>query len=317
MMIVTSWLTLNVFILFHFLQKRLVNPSGANSYGQPPYPPPAHWGQQVQPPMQQQQPQYDYAHSGSYHTPPMPSTYYSSYPTQVAGWDQNQSTISQPPQQSTGYGYYGQQAQLASTPQNPDYNYDQTLPSHSYDQSYSQQSSNYGQHISSQAYGPPPVQSNPNGTTFSQTTQQSPAHPPTYSQPMANPQAGYWAYPSSTNQPPASTYYDQTGYYQTGYGGEQQGQVPPPAVQPGYPGGSQPGYGEGGYPYQSAPEHAAPSYVQATHHPDHGESRLEQQPEEQANGVGHSSVPGDQSTDDGNPAAGSAPVEQETNTSQS
>lgn len=283
------------------LQKRLVSPSGANSYVQPSYPSHAHWGQQVQPPIQQQQPQYEYAQSGSYHTLPVPGSYYSSYPTQATGWDQsNQSTISQPPQQSTGYGYYGQQAQMGSTPQNPDYSYNQTLTSHSYDQSYSHQSSNYGQNISSQAYGPPPVPSNPNGTSFSQTTQQSPANPHTYTQPMANPQAGYWAYPSSISQPPAPTLYDQTGYYQTNYGGEQQVQVPP---------SSQPGYGEGGYPFQSASEHAPSSYVQVANHPAHGESQLEQQTQKQTNG--------DQSTADGNSVEGSDPVKQEPNTSQS
>ncbi|XP_015874237.3 uncharacterized protein LOC107411206 [Ziziphus jujuba] len=307
--------------------KRLVNASGGNSYVQPAYTPPANWGTQVQPPMQQQQPQYDYTQSGSYITPPASASYYSGYPTQVAGWDQaNQSTVSQPPQQSTGYGYYGQQdgyygqqAQLGSTPQNPDYSYNQTLPNYSYDQSYSHQSANYGHNIPSQAavldqpkqnhslgYGPPPVPSNLNGTSFSQTAQQSPgAHHHAHSQPMANPQAGYWTYPNSTNQPPSQAY-NQTGYFQPSYGGDQQAQVPP---------ASQSEYGEGGYPFQSAPEPAPASYVQETQHPDHEEPQLEQQSNRLDDTYPRAT--GDQKTSDGNLVEGSAPVVQETRSSPS
>ncbi|POO03055.1 Polyribonucleotide nucleotidyltransferase [Trema orientale] len=295
--------------------KRIVNPSGANNYMQPAYPPAGNWGA---PPMQQQS-QYGYTQPASYVQTPAPASYYGNYATSVPGWDQsNQSAISHQSQQSTGYGYYGPQTQVSSAPANPGYSYNQNLhASHGYDQSYSQQPSNYEQNISSQvpipdqpnpyvssAYGPPPVSSHP-GTSSSQTTQPSVTY---HSQQMGNPQSGYWSYPSNTGQPPVQPHYDQTSYYQTTYGGEQP-QVPSPA--------SHPGYGHAGYPH-SAP--APANYVQATNSPGQAVQQLEEQPQEQqaTNGFAHSSLNGAQRVADGNSDGdASAPVVQETVDAQS
>ncbi|EXB63559.1 Far upstream element-binding protein 2 [Morus notabilis] len=284
--------------------KRLVNPSGANSYMQPAYAGAANWGAPGQPPMQQQ-PQYGYTQPGSYGQPPPPASYYSNHPTSVAAWDpSHQATHSQQPQQSTGYDYYGQQTQVGLAPSNPSYSYNQTLPaSHSYGQSYSQQPSNYGQPISSQVpvpnqpnpyvsseYGAPPPSSNLDGTSSSQAMQPASAYPYAHSQTIDNSHAGYWAYSSSTSQPPAQPFYDQTGYYQTMYG-SQQAQVPSAVPHS--------GYGEDGYPSQSA---SAPTdYDQATN-PAQGGQQLEQQPQEQlaTNGIAHSSVNGAQRAAGGN-----------------
>ncbi|KAM6559115.1 hypothetical protein CsatA_028354 [Cannabis sativa] len=279
--------------------KRLVNPPGANNYMQPAYPAGGNWGA---PPVQQQ-PQYGYAQSGSYVQPPAPASYYSNYATSAPGWDQsNQST--QQPQQSSGYDYYGQQAQVGSAPSNPSYSYNQNPHgSHGYDQSYSQQPSNYDQNVSSQvpisdqpnpyvssAYGPPPVASNYDGTSSSQT-----AHPgPTY-----NPQTGYWSYPGNTSQQPV---YDQS-YYQA-YGGQLVSDA------------GHPGYGEAGYT-QLAPTQA--SYVQPTNSPGQGGQKLEQQSQEQlaTNGFAHSSIHGAQREGDGNSdGVGSAPTAQESTDAQ-
>lgn len=289
--------------------KRLVNPSGANSYTQPAYPGAGNWGAPRQPPMQHQ-PQYGYTQPGSYGQYPPPAPYYSNYPTSVAAWDQShQATITQQPQQSTGYDYYGQQTQAGSDPSNPSYSYNQTVPtSHSYDQSYSQQTPNYGQPTSSQvpvpnqpkpyvssAYGSPATSSNPDGTSSSQTTQPLPTYPYAHSQTVGDPQVGYWAYTSNTSQPPAQSLYDQTGYYQAMYGSQQ------PQVTSAAP---HHGYGEDGYP-QSAP--APADYYQATN-PAQGE----QQPQEQlaTNGSSHSSINGAQSGRSG--GDGSASAVQET-----
>ncbi|XP_062022574.1 uncharacterized protein LOC133738912 [Rosa rugosa] len=250
--------------------KRLLNASGANSYmQQPSYPPSGNWAPPGQPPIQQQQPHYGYTQPGGYGTPPAPPSYYGNYPAQVAGWDQSNQVPSQPPQDSSGYNYYGQQPPMGSAPPNPGYynqtsqgyaqqppNYDQGYaqqpPSYdqsyaqqppSYDQSYAQQPPNYGQNISSQApasdqqqyatsgYGPPAVSSSLDGSSSAQTTQPSSAYAPPYGQPTDNPQSGYWSHPSSTGQPHA-----QAGYYQPSYGGQQ------PAED-----ASAASYGQGGY----------------------------------------------------------------------
>ncbi|KAG8637621.1 far upstream element-binding protein 2 [Manihot esculenta] len=237
--------------------KRIINPSGANSYAQPVYTAAVNWVQPGQPTMQQQ-PQYGYAQPG---TQPTTSSYYGNY-TQQPAWDQsNPLTMSQTPQQMTGYGYYGQ-PQLGSAPLNPSYSYNQTP----YDHGYSQQTPSYGQNIPSQtptqeqqkpyvtsSYGSATVSSQPDGAVSSQSQVAAPAYPPTaYSQPVANPQT-YWTSSSYAGQPPQMGY-DQTGYSQTAYGGMQPGQVPPPPPQP--------VYGQGGYPLQ--PSAAAVNYVQDT-----------------------------------------------------
>ena len=259
------------------------------------YPPAGNWGA---PPIQQQA-QYGYAQPGSYIQPPASASYYGNYATSAPGWDQsNQSTISQQPQHSTLYNYYGQQTQVSSAPPNPSYSYNPNLhTSHDYDQSYSQQPSNYEQNISSQVpvsdqpnpyvssvYGPPPVLSNLEGTSSSQTTQPSQVYPLAHSQQMGNHQASYWSYPSNTGQPPVQPLYDQSSYYKTSYGG-QQPQIPSPV--------SQPGYGQGGYPQATS---SPADYVQATNSPGQGGQQLEQQSQEQlaTNGFAHSSVHGAQ-----------------------
>ena len=279
------------------------------------YPPPGNWAPAGQPLMQQQQPpEYGYIQPGTYQTP---SSYYGNYPAQVAGWDHtNQSTMSQPSQQSTGYDYYAQQGHVGSAPPNPSYGY-------GYDQGYSQQPPQYEQNISSQpqpieqqkpyvtsGYGPPAVSPQPNGTS-SQTTHPSSVYPPAYNQQMANPQAGYWAYPASTGQAPAQTGYDQAGFSQTGFEGQQAVQAPPLS--------SQPVYGQGGYP-QSAP--APVNYEHGTNPPAYyGQPQLQPQPQSQlpTNGFVQPSVSEAERNVDGNSDAdnGSAPDVQETVSSQS
>ncbi|KAM1790655.1 hypothetical protein ACFX12_034697 [Malus domestica] len=246
--------------------KRIVNPSGTNSYMQQSYPPPGSWAPPGQAPIQQQQPHYGYAQPGSYAPP---ASYYGNYPTQVAGWDHsNQVATSQPPQDSSGYNYYGQPPQLGSAPQNPNYNYNQTPPVaiHGYDQGYAQQPASYGgqapvsdyqQQYATTGYGPPAVPSSADATA-SQSTQPSAAYPVPYSQPTANPQAGYWTHPSSTGQA-------HPGYYQTGYGGQQGVEDPSAASQPA-------AYGHGEY-HQPEPSHYAP----AVNPPTNSESQQQQQ----------------------------------------
>lgn len=279
--------------------KRIVNPSGANSYMQPAYPPPS-WAPPVQPLMQQQQqqpPQYGYPYNTT-------SAYYGNYPTaQVAGWDHSNQSMSQPSQQSTGYGYYAQQGHVGSAPPNPSYSYGQTpqATNYGYDQGYSQQPPQYGQNLSSQplpieqqkqsGYGPPAVSPQPNGTP-SQTTHPSSTYPPAYSQPVADPQAGYWAYPSSTGQTPAQTGYDQSGYSQTGFEAQQGVQAPPLSTQP--------VYGQGGYP-QPAP--APVNYDHGTNPPAYyGQPQTQSQLP--TNGFVQPSVSGAERNVDGNSDAG-------------
>lgn len=226
----------------------------------------------------QQQPQYGYAQPGNQ---PTPSSYYGNY-TQQPVWDQsNPSTMSQTPQQMTGYGYYGQQSQMGTAP--PSYSYNQTpVASNTYDHSYGQQTPNYGQNIPSQtpsqemqkpyatsSYGSATVSSQSDGAISSQSSQVAPAYPPTaYSQPVMNPPT-YW---------PPQTGYDQTGYSQTAYGGLQPGQVPPPSTQP--------VYGQGGYPLQPSPSPV--NYAQGTHPHSYGQPPLETQSQSQPANNGHS-----------------------------
>ncbi|KAJ9135601.1 hypothetical protein P3X46_032767 [Hevea brasiliensis] len=267
--------------------KRIINPSGSNSYAQPVYPAAGSWVQPGQPSMQQQ-PQYGYAQQGNQ---PTSSSYYGNY-TQQQVWDQsNPSTMSQTPQQMTGYGYYGQQPQVGSAPLIPSYSYNQTPPvaSSTYDHSYSQQTASYGQNIPSQtlsqeqqkayatpSYGTATVSSQPDGAISSQSSQVAPAYPPSaYTQPVANPQT-YWTSSSFTGQQPPQPGYDQTGYSQTAYGGLQPGLVPPPSSL----------YGQGGYPLQPSP--AAANYVQGTHPHAYGQPQLETQPQSQPSNNGHS-----------------------------
>ncbi|XP_050230973.1 uncharacterized protein LOC126679989 [Mercurialis annua] len=200
--------------------KRILNPSGSGSYGQPVYPSTGNWAQAGQAPMQQQ-PQYGYAQPGNQ---PTPASYYGQYPQQPA-WDQSNPTMSQTPQQMAGYGYYGQQQpQIGSTPPNPNYGYGQTPPATdgAYEQSYNQQTPNYGQNMgtttqeqqrlyATSTYGSTAA-SQSDGTVSSQSTQAPPAYPPSaYSQPTADPHA-YWNSSNYASQAPHQTGYDQTGY---------------------------------------------------------------------------------------------------------
>ncbi|CAK7357237.1 unnamed protein product [Dovyalis caffra] len=221
--------------------KRIITPSGPNTYPQQVYPPASNWAQPGQPPMQQQ-PQYGYTQS---------APYYGNYSSQQQPWDQ--SATPQPPQEATGYGYYGQQPQMG-------YSYSQMpVGSNTYDQAYSHHQLSYGQNISSHAaaaaYGQTTLPSQPDGAISTQSTQPAPSYPPpSYSQSMTNPQT-YWTSSSFPGQPSAQTAYDQTGCSQTAYGGQQSSQVPPPS--------SQPVYGQGGYPLH--PTSAAANYSQGTH----------------------------------------------------
>uniref|UniRef100_A0A2P2IPZ1 Uncharacterized protein MANES_17G094800 n=1 Tax=Rhizophora mucronata TaxID=61149 RepID=A0A2P2IPZ1_RHIMU len=272
--------------------KRIINPTASSNYPQPGYPTMGNWGQPGQPTMEQQ-PQYAYTQPGNHPTPP---PYYSNYPTQQASWYQsNPSTISQTPQQTTGYGYYGQQPQVGSAALNPSYSYSQTLPvtSNSYDQGYSQQPSNYGHNVSNQfsTYGQPNVASQQYGTVSAQSTQPASAYAPlAYPQSSANPQP-YWSSSSITGQPSIQSGYNQTGYSQIAYGGSQQSPVPPSTTQS--------IYGQGGYSLQPAP--APANYVQGTHPVAYGQPQLEtQQPQSQPanNGLSQPLVYGSETIDE-------------------
>ncbi|KAM2791345.1 hypothetical protein PS2_003138 [Malus domestica] len=99
------------------------------------------------------------------------------------GWDQsNQVGTSQPPQDSSGYNYYGQ-------PQNPRFNYNQTpnVASHGYDRAYAQQPPSYGgqapvsdyqQQYATSGYGSPAVPSIRDATATQSSTGQP--HPGYY-----------------------------------------------------------------------------------------------------------------------------------------
>ncbi|KDP38243.1 hypothetical protein JCGZ_04886 [Jatropha curcas] len=249
--------------------KRIINQSGSSSYPLP-VNPPSNWAQPGQPVMQQQ-PHYGYAQPA---TQPMPSSYYGNY-AQQQSWDQsNPSTVSQMPQQMTGYGYYGQPPQMGSA---PSYNYNQKthVTSNTYDHSYSQQAPSYGSAA---------VSSQPDGAIPSQSTQAAPAYPPPYNQPVTNPQT-YW-----TQQPP-QTGYDQTGYSQIAYGGLQPVQFMPSSTQP--------VYGPGGYPLEPSP--ATANSVQGTHPLTYGQAQVETQPQSQQPNNGHSqSLAYGAETQDGN-----------------
>ncbi|RXH88144.1 hypothetical protein DVH24_042215 [Malus domestica] len=124
------------------------------------------------------------------------------YKTYLQGWDQsNQVGTSQPPQDSSGYNYYGQ-------PQNPRFNYNQTpnVASHGYDRAYAQEPPSYGgqapvsdyqQQYATSGYGSPAVPSIRDAT----------------------------ATQSSTGQP-------HPGYYQAGYVGQQGVEGPSAESQP-------------------------------------------------------------------------------------
>ncbi|KAF2305826.1 hypothetical protein GH714_008272 [Hevea brasiliensis] len=233
--------------------KRIINPSGSNSYAQPVYPAAGSWVQPGQPTMQQQ-PQYGYAQQGNQ---PTSSSYYGNYTQQQVWGQSNPSTMSQTPQQMTGYGYYGQQPQVGSAPLIPSYSYNQTPPvaSSTCDHSYSQQTASYGQNIPSQtlsqeqqkayatpSYGTATVSSQPDGAISSQSSQVAPAYPPSaYTQPVANPQT-YWTSSSFTGQQPPQPGYDQTaanyvqGTHPHAYG---QPQLETPQSQPSNNGHSQ------------------------------------------------------------------------------
>uniref|UniRef100_A0A5B7C385 Putative far upstream element-binding protein 1-like n=1 Tax=Davidia involucrata TaxID=16924 RepID=A0A5B7C385_DAVIN len=247
---------------------RLRNLSGTSSYVQPVYPPPGNWGPPGQPPMQQQ-PGYWYPQPGPCVAP---TPYCGGYPAQVPGSDQsNPSDVPPPPQQSSGYNYYGQQAQMGSAPPNfsYSYSYSQTLPvtSQSYDHSFSQQPPSFRQDVSSQAppldqqkpylppgYGPTTASFQPDGITPNQSTQQSFTYQLGYNQPMDTAQAGYGTAPTYMGPPPALPGHDQMGFTQSGYGGQQPIQVSPLASHPVY---------EQGYPPQPAfaPANCAPGTI--------------------------------------------------------
>ncbi|KAM1650461.1 hypothetical protein ACFXTH_003030 [Malus domestica] len=101
----------------------------------------------------------------------------------LSGWDQsNQVGTSQPPQDSSGYNYYGQ-------PQNPRFNYNQTpnVASHGYDRAYAQQPPSYGgqapvsdyqQQYATSGYGSPAVPSIRDATASQSSTGQP--HPGYY-----------------------------------------------------------------------------------------------------------------------------------------
>ncbi|KAM1233437.1 hypothetical protein ACFX2J_003142 [Malus domestica] len=101
----------------------------------------------------------------------------------LSGWDQsNQVGTSQPPQDSSGYNYYGQ-------PQNPRFNYNQTpnVASHGYDRAYAQQPPSYGgqapvsdyqQQYATSGYGSPAVPSIRDATATQSSTGQP--HPGYY-----------------------------------------------------------------------------------------------------------------------------------------
>ncbi|KAJ4963374.1 hypothetical protein NE237_023313 [Protea cynaroides] len=297
---------------------RVRNPSVSGGYAQPGYQPPGNW---VPPgPPQMQQPSYGYTQPGTYTTPP----YYGSYPPPPANWDQSSPSSVPPPQQATGYNYYGHPAQTGSTPPNVSYGYGQTPPasSHGYDQGYSQQPQTYGQDATTQAaeqdqqklyaapgYGPPITPPQLDGTTVPQpygaqsSTQPLPEYPVPYSQPAAASGYGSQSYPGPPTHQPG---YDQTGFTQSGYGAQQPApfQVPTQIQTP----TSRPPYGQAGYPSQPAPLQS--SYAQGTNPPVYGQS----QPPSATHGYSQPVAYGVERNGEGNtapPSYGSAPVVQE------
>ncbi|KAF5174930.1 Far upstream element-binding protein [Thalictrum thalictroides] len=262
---------------------RVRNLSTATTYSQQGYGPPGNWGQ---PSMQQ--PSYGYTQPGAYPTAPTP--YYSNYPPQPAAWDpSNPPAVQPPPQQNTGYNYYGQQtpAEGAAAQPNVSYPYGQaaTTINSNYDQGYSQQSQSYGQDATVQnpqhdqqqqyatpGYGVPAASAQMDGTVPIQSygTQTAPAYPVTYNHPQTVSPAGYG--PSQTYA--AQQAYDQTGYTQSGYGGQKPPQYQPPVQNP-LP-TSQAVYGQGGYPSQPAPVHS--TYVQGATPPVYRQAQAQAQP---------------------------------------
>ncbi|KAF2305846.1 hypothetical protein GH714_008354 [Hevea brasiliensis] len=266
--------------------KRIINPSGSNSYAQPVYPAAGSWVQPGQPTMQQQ-PQYGYAQQGNQ---PTSSSYYGNY-TQQQVWDQsNPSTMSQTPQQMTG---------MVTMDNN--LKWDQLLlflaiatirhlllpaalmiiatvsRQQAMDKTFLVRLiTRTAESICNSKLWVSYCVISTRWCNFSQSSQVAPAYPPSaYTQPVANPQT-YWTSSSFTGQQPPQPGYDQTGYSQTAYGGLQPGLVPPQSSL----------YGQGGYPLQPSP--AAANYVQGTHPHAYGQPQLETQLQSQPSNNGHS-----------------------------
>eukprot|EP00268_Persea_americana_P019205 TRINITY_DN19830_c1_g1_i1.p1 TRINITY_DN19830_c1_g1~~TRINITY_DN19830_c1_g1_i1.p1 ORF type:complete len:585 (+),score=138.01 TRINITY_DN19830_c1_g1_i1:154-1908(+) len=272
-------------------ENRPRNPSV--NYMQQGYPPSGNWADTNS----VQQAGYGYTQQGP--TPP----YYSGYPPQPAGWDQQLPSASAqpPPPQSAGYNYYVQQGQTGPAPANANYGYAQALPAtgYSYDQGYSQQQQPHGydgttqgeqdphNQYASLGYGPSgatPV--TPDGTTNAQTygTQTStavlPAQPFGTQSTMPVPPAQSvglstepYATQSSTLVPPGqpAAFGTRPGITPAGYMPYQNYSGPPPPsnAQMGF---SQMGYGgqqppQTGYPqsgYPPQPALAQATYVQGS-----------------------------------------------------
>ncbi|KAL9669544.1 hypothetical protein QQ045_007091 [Rhodiola kirilowii] len=260
---------------------RLRVPPGPSGYMQPAYTSPASWAPPAQAPNQQYQTGYEYSAPGAY---PHAASYYGGYGANPqAGWDQSNPPSVPPPQQSTGYNFYGQADQTGSAPPAYNYGYGQPqapVPSQSGNQGYPPQPASYGHSYPGQpltvnqpntssttpGYGQPPTYESaaaqptktppPNPIAYSQgtATQASYATPPAplNSQPSYGTPQSYIAL--QTSQPAYGTSYTVAsqpayGTSQATYGAQaQQGFSANPAVygaQQGYsvPPTSQPGYG--------------------------------------------------------------------------
>ncbi|KAJ8645605.1 hypothetical protein MRB53_007353 [Persea americana] len=199
-------------------ENRPRNPSV--NYMQQGYPPSGNWADTNS----VQQAGYGYTQQGP--TPP----YYSGYPPQPAGWDQQLPSASAqpPPPQSAGYNYYVQQGQTGPAPANANYGYAQALPAtgYSYDQGYSQQQQPHGydaQPFGTQSTMPVPPAQSVGLSTEPYATQSSTLVPPGQpaafgTRPGITP-AGYMPYQNYSGPPPPSN--AQMGFSQMGYGGQQ------------------------------------------------------------------------------------------------
>ncbi|CAI0406859.1 unnamed protein product [Linum tenue] len=236
--------------------KRILTSGGTNTYQQQAYQQPPYWAAGGQPPMQQQQAQYGYQQPGTHPTPP---AYYGNYAAQPPAWDQSNQSAPQPPHQSTGYGYYGQQPQMGAAQVNPNYGYGQApgAAANNYSQGYGQQPSSYGQVQAAPTHDqqkPYPTsgygQSTDGAVASSQPSQEAPAYPQAaYNHPYWN-SAGYPGQPAA-----AQTGYDQTGYSQAAYGTATQqdyGQGGYAAQPPAAGDYGQGAYSSGGYGQQQA-----------------------------------------------------------------
>ncbi|CAM8997548.1 unnamed protein product [Rhodiola kirilowii] len=252
---------------------RLRVPPGPSGYMQPAYTSPASWAPPAQAPNQQYQTGYEYSAPGAY---PHAASYYGGYGANPqAGWDQSNPPSVPPPQQSTGYNFYGQADQTGSAPPAYNYGYGQPqapVPSQSGNQGYPPQPASYGQSYPGQpltpSYGTPqsyiaPQTSQPAyGTSYTVASQ--PAYGTSQATYGAQAQQGYSANPA--------VYGAQQGYSvpptsQPGYGLLQQGYtVPPTYDQAGYggkpsslppPATAQPPYGQSAYLGQPVPASSA------------------------------------------------------------